>query len=140
MAFAYLARACVTQRTHANFLGPFLESPEKPFVKLRLAYSERLVFSYVVKGIKIEISFVPRDAFVLKIQRELCHSKCVRKVSGLSRNGLQEPLDLEKHGLVCYYVHRGPPAVTTSIATKTLQIKHLIGRMNKNNRAARAVK
>ena len=30
---------------------------------------------------------MPRDAFVLKIQRELCHPKYARKVSGLSRNG-----------------------------------------------------
>ena len=36
--------------------GPFLESPEKPFVKLRTAYSVRLVFSYIVKGIKIKIT------------------------------------------------------------------------------------
>ena len=35
---------------------------------------------------------MPRDAFVLKIQRELCHPKCARKVSGLSRNG---PLDIQ---------------------------------------------
>ena len=28
-----------------------------------------------------------RDAVVLKMQREVCHSKCVRKVSGLSRKG-----------------------------------------------------
>ena len=34
--------------------GLFLESPEKPFVKLRPAYSVKLVFSYVVKGIKIK--------------------------------------------------------------------------------------
>ena len=33
---------------------------------------------------------MPRDAFVLKIQRELCHPKYARKVSGLSRN---RPLD-----------------------------------------------
>ena len=32
-------------------------------------------------------SFVPQDAFPLMIQRELCHSKCTRKVSELSRNG-----------------------------------------------------
>jgi len=31
-------------------------------------------------------SFVPRDAFVLKIQSELCNPKYVRKVSELSRN------------------------------------------------------
>ena len=30
--------------------------------------------------------FVPRDAFLLKIERELCHPKCARKVSELSRN------------------------------------------------------
>ena len=29
---------------------------------------------------------MPRDAFVLKIQRELCHPKYARKDSGLSRN------------------------------------------------------
>ena len=29
---------------------------------------------------------MPRDAFVFKIQRELCHPKYARKVSGLSRN------------------------------------------------------
>ena len=34
----------------------FLESPEKPFVKLPPAYSVKLVFSYVVKGIKIKIT------------------------------------------------------------------------------------
>ena len=28
-----------------------------------------------------------RDAFVLEIQRELCHLKCARNVSGPSRNG-----------------------------------------------------
>ena len=33
---------------------------------------------------------MPRDAFVSKIQRELCHPKCARKISALSRNG---PLD-----------------------------------------------
>ena len=40
--------------------GPFqsrkLSGPEKPFVKLRAAYSVKLVFSYVVKGIKIKIT------------------------------------------------------------------------------------
>ena len=30
---------------------------------------------------------MPRDPFVLKMQRELGHPKCARKVSGLSRNG-----------------------------------------------------
>ena len=34
--------------------GLFLEIPEKPFVKLQPAYSVKLVFSYVVKGIQIK--------------------------------------------------------------------------------------
>ena len=34
---------------------------------------------------------MPRDAVVLKIQEELSHPKCSRKVSGLSRNGPQSP-------------------------------------------------
>ena len=33
-----------------------LFGPEKPFVKLRPAYSVKLVFSYVVKGIRIKIT------------------------------------------------------------------------------------
>ena len=33
-----------------------LFGPEKPFVKLRSAYSVKLLFSYVVKGIKIKIT------------------------------------------------------------------------------------
>ena len=33
-----------------------LVGPEKPFVKLRPAYSVQLGFSYVVKGIKIKIT------------------------------------------------------------------------------------
>ena len=33
-----------------------LSGPEKPFVKLPPAYSVKLVFSYVVKGIKIKIT------------------------------------------------------------------------------------
>ena len=43
-------------KRHVDSWGPFLESPEKPFVKLRPAYSVKLVFSYVVKGIKIKIT------------------------------------------------------------------------------------
>ena len=46
----------------AEYLGPVsrksreLFGPEKPFVKLRPAYSVKLVFSYVVKGMKIKIT------------------------------------------------------------------------------------
>ena len=42
--------ACVSQKTRK------LYGPEKPFVKLRPAYSVKLVFLYVVKGIKIKIT------------------------------------------------------------------------------------
>ena len=46
----------------ASLLGPVsqktrkLYGPEKPVVKLRPAYSVKLVFSYVVKGIRIKIT------------------------------------------------------------------------------------
>ena len=33
-----------------------LFGPEKPFIKLQLSYSVKLVFSYVVKGIKIKVT------------------------------------------------------------------------------------
>ena len=45
-----------------NILGPVsrksrkLFGPEKPFVKLRPAYSVKLVFSHVVEGIKMKIT------------------------------------------------------------------------------------
>ena len=43
-------QACVSQKTRK------LHEPEKPFVKLRPAYSVKLVFSYVEKGIKMKIT------------------------------------------------------------------------------------
>ena len=48
--------------TREGHLGPVsrksreLFGPEMPFVKLQPAYSVKLVFSYVVKGIKIKIT------------------------------------------------------------------------------------
>lgn len=36
--------------------GPFFEHPEKPYVKLRLAFSVKLIFSRVAKGRKIKIT------------------------------------------------------------------------------------
>ena len=68
-----------------------LGRPEKPFVKLRPAYSVKLVFSYVAKGWKIKIIGWFRDSGRLRFKdpkkimsREM---PCARKVSGLSRNG-----------------------------------------------------
>ena len=49
----------VSRNSRELFRGLFLESPEepeKPFVKLRPAHSVKLIFLYVVKGIKIKIS------------------------------------------------------------------------------------
>ena len=40
-----------------------------------------------------------RDAFALKMQREVCHPKCARKVSGLSRNGHLKVSDLSHYYL-----------------------------------------
>ena len=63
-----LPRASSTRYTKANhepivlYLGPVsqksrrLFGPEKPFVKLRPSHSVKLIFSYVVKGIKIKIT------------------------------------------------------------------------------------
>ena len=42
--------------------------PEKPFVKLRPAYSVKLVFSYVVKGIKIKITAKFRASMHLRFE------------------------------------------------------------------------
>ena len=50
------------EKEYRSELGPVsrksrkLFGPEKPFVKLRPAYSVKLVFSYVVKGIIIKIT------------------------------------------------------------------------------------
>ena len=44
------ALACVSQKTRK------LYEPEKPFIKLRPAYSVKLVFLQVVNGIKIKIT------------------------------------------------------------------------------------
>ena len=41
---------------HVSRKSRKLFGPEKPFVNLRLAYSMKLVFSFVVKGIKIKIT------------------------------------------------------------------------------------
>ena len=72
-SFAKMSTMKVSQIMFSNYAqrtpplvsrGPFLESAEnfsgpkreEPFVKLRPAYSVKLVFSYVVKGVTIKIS------------------------------------------------------------------------------------
>ena len=75
-------QACVSQKTRK------LYGPKKPFVKLRPAYFIRLVFSYVVKGIKIKITAKFRDTEHLRFE------DTKRIMSGLSRNGPQAPFVL----------------------------------------------
>ena len=47
---------------------PKTYGPEKPFVKLRPAYSVKLVFSYVVKGVKVKITAKFRDTGLLRFE------------------------------------------------------------------------
>ena len=66
-----------------------LFGPEKPFVKLWPTYSVKLVFSYVVKGIKIKIKVTASFRASIRLRFEdtkLYHPKCARNVSGLPRN------------------------------------------------------
>ena len=55
-------KACLASLDKPSNLGPVsrntreLFGPEKPFVIVRSAYSVKLVFSYVVKGIKTKIT------------------------------------------------------------------------------------
>ena len=57
-----LVEACVSQKTRK------LSEPEKQFVKLRPAYSIKLVFPYVVKAIKIKITAKFRDMEHLRFE------------------------------------------------------------------------
>ena len=58
MRIALESRSCKNKHGLWPVSRKFRElfGPEKPFVKLRPAYSVKLVFSYVVKGIKIKIT------------------------------------------------------------------------------------
>ena len=54
-----------------------LMGPEKPYIKLQPAHSIKLVFSEVVKGIKIKITanFHASRLYLLNIQGTCCHPK-----------------------------------------------------------------
>ena len=73
------------KRENFFFWGPFLESTEgfsgheNPFIKLRLAYSLKLVFSYVVQGIKISIT----GEFCALTS--LC-SECIKRIMSLEKH------------------------------------------------------
>ena len=70
--------ASVSQKTRK------LYGPEKPFVKLQPAYSVKLVFSYVVKGVKVKITAKFRDTGLFRF--EDTKRIVTRKDSDLSRN------------------------------------------------------
>ena len=95
--YANLWRSCCRPR-RSCFKLPFMyyrglvsRNSRKTIHKTLSRYSVKLVFSYVVKGIKIKITakFCALRRLCLKIQRELCHLKCTHKVLGLSTNRLQ---------------------------------------------------
>jgi len=69
-----------------------LSGPEKSFLELRPTVSVKLVFSYVVKVIKIKISATFRTSrrHGFEDTKRICHPKCTRKVSVLSRDGPQD--------------------------------------------------
>ena len=69
----HLKNRALRNRSHP-YQGPVsrksrdLFGPEKPFVKLRPAFSGKLVFSYVVKGIKIKITAKFRASRLLRFE------------------------------------------------------------------------
>ena len=79
--------------------GPFsrkfrkLCGPEKSFVKLRPAYSVKLVFLHVVKGIKIKITTKIRASRRLRFEdtTKIVTRNATEKSSGPWRNVPQEP-------------------------------------------------
>ena len=71
--------------------GPFLESPEKPFVRLRPAYSVKPVFSYVVKGIKIKITAKFRASRRLSFED-------TKRITDVTRNAPEKSQDFRETG------------------------------------------
>ena len=88
---------CEKYRDRYPDLGPVsrksreLFGPEKAFVKLRASYSVKLVFSYAINRSQIKIAAKFRSSRGLRFEdtKRIMSPKCVRKVSGLSRNRSQ---------------------------------------------------
>ena len=76
-----------------------LFGPEKPFVKLRPAYSVKLVFSYVVMGISIKVKVTAKFRASRRLRFEDTKRIIARNTAGkfsrLSRNRPQLPVDLK---------------------------------------------
>ena len=94
ISWAQLPWAVSVPTTTLHFLYfRFLGSPknflaEKPFVKIRPANSEQLVFSYVIKGLKIKLSEKFRTSRHLRFEdtKTIMSPEIRQKVLGLSRN------------------------------------------------------
>jgi len=69
-----------------------LFGPEKPFVKLRPVYSVKLIFSHVVKGMKIKITAKFRALRRIRFEdtKRIMSPEMRPKVLEISRNGPQE--------------------------------------------------
>ena len=67
--------------------------PEKSFVKLRPAYSVKLVFLHVVQGMKIKITakFRASRRFRFEDTKRILTRNAPEKSSGLSSNGPHKP-------------------------------------------------
>ena len=66
--------------------------PEKSFVKLRPAYSVKLVFLHVIQGIKIKTAkFCASRRLLFEDTKRIITRNAPEKSSGLWRNGPQEP-------------------------------------------------
>ena len=87
--------------------GPFLDSPEtffgpeKPFVKLRPPYSVKLLFSYLVKGIKIKITAKVRASRRLRFEdtRRIMSPEMHPKSFGTFEKRAPDPIeDQHDHG------------------------------------------
>ena len=99
-------QACVSQTTRK------LYGAEKPFVKLRTAYSVKLVFSYVVKGIKVKITAKFRDTGHLRFEdtkRIMSPETCPKSVGTFEKRAPGESCQrtdnppMKTHRIRCVY-------------------------------------
>ena len=76
--------------------------PEKPFVKLRSAYSVKLVFSYVVKGIKTKITAKFRASRRLRFEdtKRIMSPEIRPKSFGTFEKQAPEPFGMRDGGIL----------------------------------------
>ena len=70
-------------KTSGSQFDNWLFGREEPFIKLPPVYSVKLVFPYVVKGIKnnLTVKFRASRRLRFKDTKRICHPKCARKSS-----------------------------------------------------------